>query len=298
MQSSTVLFLGTASSIPTKHRNHSAILWTYKNENILIDCGEGTQRQFRKADLSPTKISRILLTHWHGDHFLGLPALIQTLGMSEYSKVLQIYGPKGTKKHLSFLLKTLGIVKIKIEVHEVNSGKILETPDFKILCSPMKHGTPTLAYSILLKEKIRLDKTKLKKLKLPNSPILKKLQEGKDISHKGKKINSSSVTYLEPGKKITIILDTLQNPNTTKIAKSSDLLITEASFLSQDSKLAKDHNHLTVSQSAQIAKSSKSKLLVLTHISQRYPNPTVLLQEAQKTFKNTKLVRDLDKIEI
>src|SRR3989344_3358273 len=96
MEQIKITFLGTSNAIPTKKRNHTAILLTYKNENILIDCGEGTQRQFKIAEISPAKLTKILITHWHGDHTLGLSGLFQTLAMSDYSKKLEIYGPKNT----------------------------------------------------------------------------------------------------------------------------------------------------------------------------------------------------------
>lgn len=106
MEKIKITFLGTGSMIPTIKRSHTAILLTYKNENILIDCGEGTQRQFKIAKISPSKLTRILLTHWHGDHILGLPGLLQTLGMNDYRKTLNIYGPKKNKTLLSSIKKT------------------------------------------------------------------------------------------------------------------------------------------------------------------------------------------------
>ena len=99
-------FLGTSDAVPTKQRSHTSILLNYAGENILVDCGEGTQRQFRFAELNPCKITRILITHWHGDHVLGIPGILQTLALSGYNKTLYIYGPKGTKEFMQNLLKT------------------------------------------------------------------------------------------------------------------------------------------------------------------------------------------------
>src|SRR3989344_9085759 len=144
-----ILFLGTSQAIPTAKRNHTAVLLSYKAENILIDCGEGTQRQFRKAKLNPCALTRILITHWHGDHVLGLPGLLQTLALNNYNKILYIYGPRGTKRFMD-LLYSLFVPrgKVKIQVQELNgNGKFLETADFIIESYEMKHGTPTLAYS-------------------------------------------------------------------------------------------------------------------------------------------------------
>ena len=156
MEKLKLTFLGTGSAIPTKRHNHPAMLLQYKDENILIDCGEGTQRQFRKAKLNPCKLTRILITHWHGDHILGIPGLLQTLALNNYPRVLHIYGPKGTERFMS-LIQSLFIHqgKIKIEIHEVSQGKFLETSDFYIESFPMRHGAPCNAYRFVEKDKIR-----------------------------------------------------------------------------------------------------------------------------------------------
>ncbi len=297
MEKVKITFLGTGNAIPTIKRNHTSILLTYKNENILIDCGEGTQRQFKLADLSPSKLKKILITHWHGDHVLGLPGLLQTLAMSEYSGTLEIYGPEGTQRYFELLNKIFHF-KIPLKIKEVN-GIFFENSDFALEAQPMKHGAPTLAYSFTIKEKRRLDKKKLKKLKLPNSPILKQLQEGKDIIYNGKKIKSSQISYIENSKKITFILDTAPNENAIKLAKDSDLLICESSFSSEEKSLAEEYLHLTAEQAATIAKKSKSLRLILTHISQRHEHaPEKIQKEAQKLFKKTSLAKDLDVVEI
>ncbi|MCA9485443.1 MAG: ribonuclease Z [Nanoarchaeota archaeon] len=298
MEKIKLTFLGTGSAVPTAKRNHTAILLTYKNENILIDCGEGTQRQFRYAKLSPSKISKILITHWHGDHILGLPGLFQTLHMNDYSNELEIYGPRKTEYFMD-LLSNLAKIKIKTKIKEISGGKIFENSEFYLQAESMQHDTPALAYSFVIKEKLRLDRKKLAKLKLPNSPILKDLQEGKDITYEGKKIKSKEVSYIEPARKVTIILDTLFNEKAIELAKDSDLLVCESSFSKEESALAKERKHLTSIDAATIAKKSKSKVLVLTHISQRYDyNNKIILDEAKKIFKNTRIVKDLDKIEI
>lgn len=298
MEKIKLTFLGTGASIPTKKRNHSSILASFANESILIDCGEGTQRQLKIARISLHKITRILITHWHGDHILGLPGLFETLALSEYKKTLKIYGPKGTKRYLSLIKDFIKGYKINISVKEV-SGKFVDEPSFFIEASSMKHGIPTNAYSIVLKGKTRLDKRKIKKLGLPSSPILRKLLEGKNITYKGKKIKAKSVTYKEKGKKLTFILDTGTNTKAIKLAKNSDLLITESSFSEKEAKKAKEYKHLTSKDAATIAKKSKSKKLILTHISQRYEaKPKSIEDEAKKVFKNTKLAKDFDTLSI
>ncbi len=298
MEKIKITFLGTGNAIPTEKRNHTAILLTYKNENILVDCGEGTQRQFRIAKLSPAKLTRIAITHWHGDHILGLPGLFQTLAMSEFQRTLELYGPKNTLYFIDALKRLINI-KVPLNIKEVSGGIIFENKDFYLEAAPMSHDTPALAYSFVIKERRHLVKSKIKKLKIPHSPLLGELQRGKDITLNGKKIKASTVSYVEAGKKITIILDTSPNENTIKLAANADLLICESTFSKEEEHIARDHKHLTSADAATIAKKAKVKKLILTHISQRYEHaPQIILKEAKKVFKNTQLVKDLDTLQI
>ena len=342
-----ITFLGTGSAIPTAKRNHPAVLLQYKDENILFDCGEGTQRQFRKAHLNPCKLTRIFITHWHADHVLGIPGLLQTLMLNSYNKTLHIYGPSGTEKMMQLYI---GLFAYKgqnypIKVHEINFSEkgsshnakdstrvceqialdkskiesksdlgigwvtnkgghlfkqaILDTKEFTIDAESMEHDTPSLAYSFTIKEKSRLDKKKLSKLKIPSGKLVGELARGKTIKFKGKTIKPKSLVYKEPQRKVTIIMDTIENPKTIKLAKNSDLLICESTYNEQGKDLAKKHKHLTAKQAATIAKKSKAKQLVLTHLSQRNEsNPKVILNQAKKVFKNATIASDLDKLEI
>lgn len=293
-------FLGTGQAVPTAKRNHPAVLLQYSNENILVDCGEGTQRQFRKARINPCKLTRLLITHWHGDHVLGIPGLLQTLALNGYNKTLEVYTPKGTG-HFFYLIQKMFVHRsdIKINLHEVNSGKIIETPDFYIEAEKMIHNTPCLAYSFIEKDKIKIDKAKMKKLGIKSSPMLKELKKGKSIKINGKIINPRNVTYTEKGKKITFILDTMMNNNTVKISEDSDMLVCEATYSEKEKELAHEYRHLTARQAAEIAKKSNSKKLCMMHISQRYENnEKILLKEARKIFKDTIIAEDLMEIRI
>jgi ribonuclease Z len=295
----SVTFLGTSDSVPSEKRNHTALLLNYKGENILIDCGEGTQRQFRKAKLNPCKITRILLTHKHADHSLGIPGLLKTLELSGYGKTLYIYGPKGIKNFINGLFDAFGNVKeYKIEVKEV-SGKFFEADDFYLEAESMTHNVPCNAYSFVKKGQIRIDKKKLEKAKIPHGPILQKLKLGKDIVHDGKKYRAKDLTYNEDGKKISFIFDTSLNEKISDFVKDADLLISESSFSSDLKERAKDYHHLTSEQAAETAKKAKVKKLILTHISQRYERKMKqILSEARKIFKNSFLVEDLDVVRV
>ena len=292
-------FLGTSAAIPSAKRNHTAILLTYYGENILVDCGEGTQRQFRKAKLNPCKITRILITHWHADHILGIPGLLKTFALSGYNKTLFIYGPRGTKILMKALLKLFAFKgEYPIKVEEVDE-KFFETKDFYLKAKKMTHSVPCNAYIFVKKGQIRIDKQKLKKTKLPSGPLLQKLKHGKNISHKGKKYLAKDLTFGEKDQKISFVLDTSINRQVVSFVKDSDLLICESNFSSEDKAKAKEYKHLTSKQAAEIAKKSKSKKLILTHLSQRYENnPKKVLNEAKKVFKNSYLVNDLDVVEV
>jgi len=293
-----LVFLGTSDAVPSAERNHTSILLNYQDENILVDCGEGTQRQFRKAELNPCKVTRLLITHWHGDHVLGIPGLLQTLNFSDYNKTLFIYGPKGTKEFMNQMFKTFIFQgKFNIEVKEVEN-KFFENDDFYLEARKMTHGIPCNAYNFIVKNKIRIDKKKLEKTGI-KGPILQKLKSGKDIVYDGKKYLAKNLTYEEEGKKISFVFDTSLNKEIIPFAKNSDLLICESTFGEELEEQAKEYHHLTAKQSAEFAKKSNSEKLILTHISQRYSkNPKQILDTAKKIFKNSSLAKDLDVIEI
>lgn len=297
-----ITFLGTSEAVPTEKKNHTAVLLKYENENILVDCGEGTQRQFRIARINPCKLTRILITHWHGDHVLGLPGLLQTLALNNYAKQLYIYGPKGTKRFLERMLDTfIFIEKIKLSVHEISkNGLFLETNNFQLYAYKMKHKAPCLAYRFVEKDKRKINLEFLKKVGLEKGPLLGKLQQGKDIIFRGKKITAKEATRIKKGRKIAFIFDTLLNENCFVAAKDVDVLVCEATFLdSLHRDKAKERFHLTAKQAAEIAKRANVKALILTHISQRYAkDEEVILKEAKKTFKNCILAHDFLKIKI
>ena len=293
-----ITFLGTSAMQPTKDRNPSSIFINHKNQNILIDCGEGTQRQLQIANISPTKITKILISHWHGDHVLGLPGLIMTLAASEYTKKLEIYGPKGTKKYMNNLLN-LFITKneLNIEIKELKKEeKFLETKDLLFSNFKLNHSTDCLGYVIKEKNRRKMKLSYLKKFGLTKDPILGRLQQGKNINYKGHKILVNDATDLIIGKKISIVSDTTYTSSIIKNVKNSDILIIESTYSKELIKKAKEYKHLTSEQAAKIAKQANVKQLILTHIGKRFKNTSILLKEAKEVFKNTKIAKDFLKI--
>ena len=296
-----ITFLGTGSAIPTARRNHPAMLLRYKSENILVDCGEGTQRQFRKAHINPCKITKLLITHWHADHVLGIPGLIQTMMLNGYNKKLEVYGPRGTKAKFEQYLD-LFIHKeneLDIVIKEINNEVFFDNEEFCLEAAKMDHDCPAIAYSFTVKEKSRLDKEKLKELNIPNSPLVAELVEGKTIEINGKKINGKKLIYTEKSRKITFVMDTRINENAIQLAENSDLLICEATYSKDEEEVASEHGHMTSVEAATIAKEAKVKALVLTHLSQRYEAiPKVILAEAKEVFKDVIIPEDLESVEL
>lgn len=292
-------FLGTSSMVPTKARNHNSMFLTYKEHGILIDCGEGTQRQLKIAGIKPSKITMILLTHWHGDHVLGVPGLIQTLGASEYSGKLRVYGPNGSRMHFEMLKKAFVFEeRIELEVNEVKDGIFFENDDIEISAAQMEHTTPCVAYSIKEKDRRKFDSHKLDKHGVGTGPHFKELEAGKSIDWKGKSLHPDEVSQIKTGRKITVVMDTRFNKEAAEFAKDSDILVCESTFAGDMQEKARKYKHMTSLDAGRLAVESNSKRLVLTHFSQRYKEAETAKKEAQTLFKNVTCAEDFMTINI
>ncbi len=300
----TITVLGTSSMVPTKERNVQAFLIEYNGELILLDCGEGTQRQMNIAGYSRAKVRKVLLTHWHGDHVGGLIGLIQTIFNSEYQHTLHIYGPKGSETRLEHLRKTVDFENpVDIEVHELTPGReeeqvVVENDEYRILCMPMRHGTPTIAYAFIEKEKRRIDVAKAEKLGLKTGPVMGRLQRGETVTFKGKTIKAEEVTYVRPAKKVVFIPDTTLTNEIPMLAEGADLMICESTYGNEHESKAHEYKHLTAAQAALLAQQAGVKKLVLTHFSQRYTTVDHLLEEARIHFPPTEVAHDFLKINV
>ena len=294
-----ITFLGTSSMVPTKDRNQIAVFLSYGSEGILFDCGEGTQRQFKIAGISLTKVTKIIISHWRGDHVLGLPGLIQTLSSMDYSGKLEIYGPIGTKKRMEKMFEAFVFDKrISLDVKEVKNGVFFENNEFQLEAYPLEHGIEIVGYRFAEKEIKKVDMKKVKKLGIPTGPLIGKLQQGKTIEHNGKKITPDDATYIESGKKVAYITDTLLCDNCYKIAEDADLLICEATYSSKLVDKSEEYGHMTAKQAAQLANKSNAKQLVLIHFSARYKNTQELEEDARNIFDNVICAKDFMKIEL
>ena len=294
-----ITFLGTGAMTPTKERNHSAILLNYKQENILVDCGEGTQRQLLLTGFSPNKLTKILITHWHGDHVLGLPGLIQNLAANQYTKTLEIFGPPGTIANMKKMFSWFSMKNtIKYKVYEIKPGIFYRSKDFKLKTAALKHSILSYGYRFIENDKRKINLEYVKQFGLQKDPLLKKLVDGKDIIFNNKKIKVKDATKMIPGIQVTIILDTGKCPQLVTLAKKSDVLICEATHDETLEKLARKYFHLTTKDAGEVAKKAKVKMLYMTHISQRYKDPLILVKQAQKYFKNTAIAHDFLSINV
>ena len=290
-----IVFLGTGCMQPTKTRNHAGVLLKYKTEQILFDCGEGIQRQIRIAGEKPAKITKLCISHWHGDHVFGIPGLLSSMGADHSEQILHIYGPKGSKFYLKHMFKSFSAKDIiPYQVHEVSSGKIFENDDYYLEAQPLKHSVVCVGFKFVEKERKRIEVSKVKKLGL-EGPILGELQSGKDVVVNGKKIKSKDVTYIIEGKSISYVTDTTKCNGVNKLAKNVDVLILEGTLLDDLKKNAAKSKHLTVKQAALIASENNVDKLIVTHISQRYKNNHEIQEEAQKYFPNSVVAEDFMK---
>jgi ribonuclease Z len=294
-----LVFLGTACMTPTKERNQIATLLLYDKDGILIDCGEGTQRQLKLAEVKITKVTKILISHWHGDHVLGLPGLMQSLGASDYNKTLEIYGPEGTEQKVRDMLKPYVFYnKIDFRVHEVKEPVFLSTEKYQLEAVPLEHGIPTLAYIFVENDRRKINLTFTKKIGIPEGPLLGKLQDGKTVMFKGKHISPDDATYVVKGKRISFISDTVLCRNCYEAAKNADLLVCEAAYTSALEEKASEYKHMTARQAALIASQSNINRLILTHFSARYKDASEIQEDAKAVFENVSCAYDLMKVKI
>ena len=298
----SIIFLGTSGSWPTVKRNVSAIAIKRGSEILLFDCGEGTQRQFQKSNASYMQLSKIFITHFHGDHFLGLPGLIQTMQLNDRKKSLSIYGPKGINQLMENILN-LGYFHpdYKINTYELNDEDILHFGEYTINIIKVDHGVTTLGYSIQEKSRPgKFDKKKALKIGVPEGPLFSKIQKGETITLKNGQIIKPK-QILGParkGRKIVISGDTKPTKKMIDFAKFADILIHDSTFDSKLQDIANDYGHSTACQSAEIAKNAKINKLFLTHISPRYLDNEILEKDARKIFKNSYVARDFQEIEV
>jgi len=294
-----VTFLGTTACIPTKYRNHPAIYIKYQSENehyFLFDCGEGTQRQIFSSGLNFMRIEAIFITHWHADHYAGLLGLIETMNLEGREKPLYIFGPEAEKfvemlLELGYSTRKFDIVAKNVNFDGNEKQILIDDIEFQIQSIPVSHGIPAVAYAFVEKDRIKIDKEKLKKMGLPlQGPIYKKIKEKGSALFKGRKIKLSDISIVEKGKKVVYSGDTMPCSNIIELARDADLLIHDSTYFEYF-----ERKHATFEDVIKIAKETGAKKVVLTHISRRYSDLTELKKKIEK-YDNFSIAKDFMKI--
>jgi ribonuclease Z len=296
-----VTFLGTGGSVPTKQRNLPSFAVRTDGGLVMFDCGEGTQKQFLIAKLGLNREMRILISHMHADHILGIPGLLHSMSFMGRSRDLEIYGPPGIRAFVQCTTETVGFRSMfPVRVIEVGAGTAVTTDQYTIKTVWADHDFPCLSYALVENEKPgRFYPAKARKLGIPKGPLWKALQMGKPVRIGGKKIDASRVVG-EPrkGLKITYAVDTRPCERVVRLASGSDLLVHDGMFASDASERAREFGHSTASEAATVAKKSRSRSLALTHFSAIYEDTRQLLVEARRIFPKSFVAEDLKSLEL
>jgi len=299
-----ILFLGTGGSVPTVERGSPCIALRRESELLFFDCGEGAQRQLAFAKLRSGNLSKIFITHLHGDHVLGLGGLLQSLSLSRRTKPIQIFGPQGIRRFIEALCETLHFMpSFDLIVEEIgDAGKIFETNQYTISVCKTDHDS-ILSLGYLLEEKWRPGQffpERCKQLGVPEGPQWKKLQSGESVRLENGNIVSPEMVLgpRRPGRKVVYSGDTRPTKDVVALSSDADALIHDSTYDDSLMNKAMEYGHSTAGQAAEVAKQAKVKLLILTHISNRYKDDQILLEQARKIFPNTIIARDFAEVPV
>jgi len=298
-----IIFLGTAGSVPTLKRNLPAVLVCRKNDQILFDCGEGVQRQMLMAKTGFHKNMKIFLSHMHGDHVLGLPGLMQTMALMDRRNKLQVYGPNGTKHFLQSVKEVLQFgLTYPVEIYEIyGPGIICEEPEYTIEAAESNHVMSSFAYGLIEKQRPgKFYPEKAKAMDVPEGELWSILQRGEKVKlANGKTVKPEDIMgSMRKGRKIVYTGDTRPFKDFARFASGANLIIHDATLDDTLAEKADQDGHSTPSQAAEQAVKARAKRLILTHISARYADPSLLLEQAQKGFKNVAVAEDFLEIEL
>ena len=291
----SVTFLGTSAARPTVERNVTSLALEREGETLLFDCGEGTQRQMMRYGVS-FALTEIFFTHFHADHFLGVIGLVRTLGLQGREEPMKLYGPKGAKRVLTNAV-SLGVERVPfgLEIIELDVGQELKRDEYALRTFATEHGPNTIGYALIEDERPgRFDPDKARAAGVPEGPLWGKLQRGETVTVEGREIPAAGIVGdKRKGRKLVLTGDTRPCAGTVDAALGADLLIHEATFGEDEKDRAKETNHSTARDAAQVALAAKCKRLVLTHLSARYSiSAEELLKEAKEVFAETIVAKD------
>jgi ribonuclease Z len=289
-----IVILGCSSQQPTRHRNHGAYLVRWNEEGLLFDPGEGTQRQFIFANIAPTCVNRIFISHFHGDHCLGLGSMLMRLNLDKVTHPIHCYYPASGQTYFERLrFGTIYHQNIEVIEHPVRHEGIVEDDGrFCIEARFLEHGVENIGWRITEADTRKFDKEKLSAFGV-KGPLVRTLETQGSVTVDGRQVNLSDVSRIRPGDVLAVTIDTLPCQAAIDLAKGAKILICESTYLEEHRHLAEKNHHLTAKQAAQIAKSAGVKQLILTHFSARYQDVGDFAREAKEIFPNTWVAEDL-----
>lgn len=297
-----LLFLGTSAARPTVERSVSALAVVREGETLLFECGEGTQRQMMRYGVS-FGLSEVFFTHFHADHFLGVIGLVRTLGLQGRTDPMRFFGPKGAKKLLGAALG-LGVERVpfEVEIEELEPEAALHREGYEILTFAADHGGSAIGYVLVEKDRLgKFDPARAQELGVPEGPLWGRLQRAEAVTlDDGRVIEPASIVGApRPGRKVVYTGDTRPCKATIEAAIGADVLVHEATFSLEEAERAKETDHSTAHEAAEVARMARARRLVLTHLSARYSRDAgPLLEEARAVFPETVIAKDGMEIDI
>jgi ribonuclease Z len=304
-----ITFLGTSSGVPTRARNVSSVALRFEQraEVWLFDCGEATQHQLLRSAPKLSQITRIFITHMHGDHVFGLLGLLATCGLAGHPTRIDVYGPEGLEDYIRASVRyTHTGFSYPFAVHTIEPGMLYEDEEFIVSCLPLKHRIPAFGFRVAEKDRAgRFDVERAQSLGIPAGPLYGKLKRGEQVTlPDGRTFNGAELCGpTEEGRKIAYCTDTIFCENAIELARDADLLIHEATYVEQDEDLARRGGHSTARMAARVARDAAVRKLIITHFSQRYARgnevePEALLAEARALFPATLMAQDFMTVEV
>jgi ribonuclease Z len=299
----TLRFLGTAASRPTVERNVSSVAVIREGETMLVDCGEGTQRQMMRYGIS-FALEDIFFTHMHTDHVLGVIGLTRTLQLGGRTEPLRLWGPRGSSRLLRQAAQFGGDrIAFPLEIAEVEPGTPIKRNEYEIVPFPVEHpGTVAVGYAFVEEERRgRFNPDLARELGIPEGPLWGKIHKGESITlDDGRVVEPSTlVGPTRAGRRVVITGDTRPCPATVEAARDADLLVHEATFAEDEAPRATETGHSTAREAARVAQEARAQRLVLTHISARYSRDTTeLLREATHIFPTTSIAKDGTEVDV
>jgi len=295
-----LVFLGTAGSAPTASRGASATLLRRGGDRLLVDCGEGTQRQLLRSDAGLVDLEHVFLTHLHADHVLGLPGMLKTVALRGREIPITVYGPRGTQSLLRALGIVIGRLTYALRIEELEPGDVVGRDGYRVEAFAVAHGRSAVGYALREDGRPgRFDVAAADALGVPDGPARGALQRGEPVTLDGGRVVRPGEVLGAPRRGRTVALsgDTAPAPSVVTAAAGADVLVHEATFLADERDRARETDHSTAEDAATIAREAGVLLLALTHLSARYAG-SELVDEATSVFPSTVVPRDFDLIDV